>query len=245
MRAGVGATSVAVAALLGTLVVLAHSHDWLRSGIGAHAGWLARGRRFAADWARGLDTLRSWRRAAVALAYSLGAKAIEVLAIIAVQRAFGISLSLGGSLLVLASVMLATMFPVAPANLGTYEASAAFVYPCSRPHSLSKRWPLRSSSTFVSGPGHGRRWSRVGSAQAENGRERSGSVGSLSPEPLDEMRFLHCSDVHVTQDYCQSFRRPYDNWAGVEQSRCSSTPSVGARVPIGRQRRRSVRSLLT
>jgi len=58
----------------------------------------------------------------------LAMKAAEIAGIVAVQHAFGLSVSVGGTLLVFAAVVLATMLPVAPANLGTYEASAFLAY---------------------------------------------------------------------------------------------------------------------
>jgi uncharacterized membrane protein YbhN (UPF0104 family) len=39
-----------------------------------------------------------------------------------------VNVSVGGTLLVLATVILATMLPISPGNLGTYEASAFLTY---------------------------------------------------------------------------------------------------------------------
>jgi hypothetical protein len=55
-------------------------------------------------------------------------KGVELLAIAAVQQAFGVHIGAGGTLLVLAAVVLGTMLPLAPGNLGTYEASAFLAY---------------------------------------------------------------------------------------------------------------------
>ncbi len=55
-------------------------------------------------------------------------KAMELAAIVAVQHAFGVSLSFAGTVLVLAAVILGTMIPITPGNLGTYEASAFVAY---------------------------------------------------------------------------------------------------------------------
>lgn len=82
----------------------------------------------ASRWARELEAMKGWRRASRALACVLAMKAVEAVAIWAVQRAYGIELSLGGTLLVLATVVLATMLPIAPGNLGTYEASVFLAY---------------------------------------------------------------------------------------------------------------------
>src|SRR5205085_6734674 len=44
------------------------------------------------------------------------------------RSAYGVHVSFGGSLLVLATAILATMLPLSPGNLGTYEASVFLVY---------------------------------------------------------------------------------------------------------------------
>jgi uncharacterized membrane protein YbhN (UPF0104 family) len=103
MRAGVTTVSVAVGAWFIVLMV-------------------------ASRWARELDLLRSPRRSIGAWILVIAMKGAEALAIAAVQRGFGVEISLSGTLLVLAAVLLGTMIPVAPGNLGTYEASAFMAY---------------------------------------------------------------------------------------------------------------------
>jgi hypothetical protein len=103
MRAGVTTASVAVAAWFIALVI-------------------------ASRWAHELALLKSWRRAGRALACVAAMKVVELLAIVAVQHAFGVDVPLGRSLLVLAALVLATMLPVTPGNLGTYEASVFLAY---------------------------------------------------------------------------------------------------------------------
>jgi uncharacterized membrane protein YbhN (UPF0104 family) len=103
MRAGVTSVSVAVGAWFIVLMV-------------------------ASRWARELDLLRSPRRSVGAWILVIAMKGAEALAIAAVQRGFGVEISLSGTLLVLAAVLLGTMIPVAPGNLGTYEASAFVAY---------------------------------------------------------------------------------------------------------------------
>ncbi len=75
-----------------------------------------------------LEVLKSARRSLGALACVGGMKLAELIAIIAVQMAYGVHISLGGSVLVLATAVLATMLPLSPGNLGTYEASIFLVY---------------------------------------------------------------------------------------------------------------------
>jgi uncharacterized membrane protein YbhN (UPF0104 family) len=75
-----------------------------------------------------LAVLRNWRRSVRAFGCVLLMKTAEGCAIAAVQSAFGVHLGFGGTLLVLAAVILGTMLPLSPGNLGTYEASAFLTY---------------------------------------------------------------------------------------------------------------------
>lgn len=103
MRAGVTAASIGVAVWFVTLGV-------------------------ASRWRSELKLLHSVRRSLMAFGCVAAMKGAELLAIIAVQRAFGLDLAWSSSLLVLAAVLLGTMLPVAPGNLGTYEASVFLAY---------------------------------------------------------------------------------------------------------------------
>ena len=105
-RAFVGVT-IAVGALMLGLVIVANSKT---------------------RWARDLAALRDVRHALLALALVSLSKVMEGLGIVAVQHAFGLSFAAPAVLLVLAAVLLATMIPVSPGNLGAYEAAAFFVY---------------------------------------------------------------------------------------------------------------------
>ena len=75
-----------------------------------------------------LETLKSARRSAAAIACVAGMKLTELVAIVSVQAAYGAHISAGGSVLVLATVILATMLPISPGNLGAYEAGVFLVY---------------------------------------------------------------------------------------------------------------------
>ena len=55
-------------------------------------------------------------------------KGSEALAILAIQKSFGVDLPIWTIFLILASVSLVTMVPVSPGNLGVYEAAVFFVY---------------------------------------------------------------------------------------------------------------------
>lgn len=126
MRATVSIVCIGVAVLFVVLVVVAHNHQRITTS--DDRGTVARLRLFAAKWAAGLDALRSVRRSALSLGWVAAMKAVTGLAIMAVQHAFGVDVGIAGTLLVLAAMIFASMLPVAPGNLGTYEASVFFAY---------------------------------------------------------------------------------------------------------------------
>jgi uncharacterized membrane protein YbhN (UPF0104 family) len=90
--------------------------------------FMGRMRVLAAMWAERMETLRSVRQSLVALAFALGTKLAEGAGLLAVQYAFGVHLSIGSTALVLASVILGSIIPVTPGNVGTYEAGAFLAY---------------------------------------------------------------------------------------------------------------------
>jgi uncharacterized membrane protein YbhN (UPF0104 family) len=75
-----------------------------------------------------LEVLKSVSRSSSALGCVAAMKLVELIAIVAVQAAYGVHISPAGSLLVLATAILATMLPVSPGNVGTYEASVFLAY---------------------------------------------------------------------------------------------------------------------
>ncbi|HWH50091.1 MAG TPA: lysylphosphatidylglycerol synthase transmembrane domain-containing protein [Gemmatimonadaceae bacterium] len=125
---GEGVAKVAIFLLVAALVPLP---AWMRAGVTtaslAVAAWFV-ALVVASRWAHELTLLKSWRRTLRALVCVAGMKIAELIAIVAVQHAFGVDISLGHSLLVLAALVLATMLPVTPGNLGTYEASVFLAY---------------------------------------------------------------------------------------------------------------------
>ena len=76
-----------------------------------------------AVFAFSLEPLRSPLRGLPSLVLALLKKAAEVCAIVCVQRAFGVHLPIGGAVLVLAVLNLATLLPVVPGNVGVFEAA--------------------------------------------------------------------------------------------------------------------------
>jgi uncharacterized membrane protein YbhN (UPF0104 family) len=128
MRVGVAAVSIGVAALLVGMVVLAHSHQHIRPVVEGPLTYITRMRVLAATWAQRMETLRSVRQSIVALLFAIGTKVAEGAALLAVQHAFGVHLSVGSTALVLAAVILGSIIPIAPGNVGTYEAGAFVAY---------------------------------------------------------------------------------------------------------------------
>lgn len=95
---------------------------------GGSAQLFAAAGRFAAAWSKGLEHARRPRVLSAGFALALLMKAAEAMGIVAVQTSLGIELPVAATLVVLASVSLATMIPLAPANLGVYEGSAFLAY---------------------------------------------------------------------------------------------------------------------
>lgn len=113
MRRAVWVIAAAMAVLLMVLV-------WL-SRRPAAPGVLAR-------WGGHLEILRHPRRWLLGFFLSVGTKLAEAGGIWAAQHACGVELPVATLAVVLAAVNVATMIPVAPGNLGVYEAGAVAVY---------------------------------------------------------------------------------------------------------------------
>lgn len=128
MRVGIVTACTAVGGLLLAMVIAAHSHTRIRPPESGKLTLVGRGRILAANWAQRMETLRSVRQSLTALSFAIGTKVAEGAAILAVQYAFGVELSIGSTALVLAAVILGSILPVAPGNVGTYEAGAFLAY---------------------------------------------------------------------------------------------------------------------
>lgn len=75
-----------------------------------------------------LAPLRSPWRGGSALVLALLKKLAEILAIVCIQRAFGVELPVSSAVLVLAALNLSTLIPVVPGNVGVYEAVTVLAY---------------------------------------------------------------------------------------------------------------------
>ena len=125
---GEGLVKVAILLAAGLVLPLP---AWMRAALGTVS--LVVGAWFvtllvASRWARELEILRNGRRSITALACVTAMKGAELAAIACVQWAYGVDISPAGTLLVLATVILATMLPISPGNLGAYEGSVFLTY---------------------------------------------------------------------------------------------------------------------
>ena len=77
----------------------------------------------AGAFARALEPLRFPARGLPALGIAFLKKAVEVAAIVCVQRAFGLMLPISAAVIVLAVLNLATLLPIVPGNIGVFEAA--------------------------------------------------------------------------------------------------------------------------
>jgi hypothetical protein len=128
LRAGILSLVVGVAALLAVLVPLAHRWDMLKTRLLERPSRLREAIARAASWGAHLDAIRDARRVWRLVLLSLAKKSAELLGILAVQMAFGLEPSVAGGLLILAGLAVTTLLPVAPANLGVYEATVFASY---------------------------------------------------------------------------------------------------------------------
>lgn len=125
MERGLRALAAAVALLLIALLGVAwgdRTVDHLAVRLPERVGRALRG------VAGALAPLRSPWRGGSSLALALVKKLAEMLAIVCIQRAFGVTLPFSSAVLVLAALNLATLLPVVPGNVGVYEAVVVLAY---------------------------------------------------------------------------------------------------------------------
>ena len=91
-------------------------------------GWLAHPVRLCGEWTTHLEALRRPLRFAVAALLTLGRRVMETIAILCVQKATGVPVSVEAALLVIAALALATIIPGPPGNVGYYEAVVVLAY---------------------------------------------------------------------------------------------------------------------
>lgn len=117
---------IAVAALLAGLALA----SWRHADLTRASDRLlpARLRGALANFGPSLAPVRSPTLGGGALFLAFAKKLAEILAILCVQRAFGLALPIASAVLVLACLNLATLLPVTPGNVGIYEATVVLAY---------------------------------------------------------------------------------------------------------------------
>lgn len=125
VRAGVTALAVGVGVALVVLAAVAGSTTTHEAGTELRPVLLAR---LVAGARRHLDLARDPARIAAVVTIALLKKSAEVGAALAVQQALGVDLPWWSGIVVVAALGVGTLLPIAPANLGTYEATAFLAY---------------------------------------------------------------------------------------------------------------------
>jgi uncharacterized membrane protein YbhN (UPF0104 family) len=126
MTHGAYALLAGVGLLVAGVVVVAWRADHLSRLLGRSLP--PRAVRLVVAVGEALAPIRSLSRSGGALTLALAKKVAEVLAILCLQRAFGVELHASSALLILAASSLATLLPVVPGNLGVYEAAVVLAY---------------------------------------------------------------------------------------------------------------------
>jgi uncharacterized membrane protein YbhN (UPF0104 family) len=123
---------IVLVAALATLLLLGASRGMWRTGAPREPGVAgARPQRLARALEAlpaALAPLRSLRRGGGAMALALVKKAVEVCAMLCMQRAFGLDLPVGAAVLALGMLNLSTLLPIVPANVGVYEGAIVLAY---------------------------------------------------------------------------------------------------------------------
>lgn len=128
LREGLLSLSAVFAGALALLLVLAHRWEHFQQRLRSRTSRVRNAFSRAVAWGQHLEMLRDPWRAARAAALALAKKGAEVAAVVATQLAFGLDPSLSAAVLVVAALALSTLVPVAPANVGVYEATVFAVY---------------------------------------------------------------------------------------------------------------------
>jgi len=85
-------------------------------------------KKFVSQWAGHLEILRDYRVFSSGLFLALVMMVLQALGIWATQMSLGQELPFWTTILVMAALNLATIFPITPGNFGVYEATAFLIY---------------------------------------------------------------------------------------------------------------------
>jgi uncharacterized membrane protein YbhN (UPF0104 family) len=125
------AVGVAKVIVIGVAAMLLPLPDWMKrglAGLGLAVTVVFIAAIVVATRTRHFAALRDPTRFARGVAFALCVKAAEAGAIFAVQQAFALDVSVQSVIVVLAASALGSVVPIAPANIGTYEAASYGAY---------------------------------------------------------------------------------------------------------------------
>jgi len=129
MKQGIIGLVTIVFLFLCVLLYLAHRfHDYKESDPGHNRTLKEKIIHFVSRWGHQLEGLRNLRTFFYGVFLAYGMKLFEATAIWGVQKSFGVDLPVWSVLLILAALNLTTLVPLAPGNLGVYEATVFFIY---------------------------------------------------------------------------------------------------------------------
>ena len=129
MKQGILGLAVIIFLLLCLLLYFAHRFQHYKSfDPKYHTTLKKKITHFISRWGHQLEGLRSLKTFFYGTILAYGMKLGEALAIWGVQKSFGINLPIWSVLLILAALNLTTLIPLAPGNLGVYEATVFFIY---------------------------------------------------------------------------------------------------------------------
>ena len=103
-------------------------HDYKKSDSGHHRTRKEKIIHFISRWGHQLEGLRNPKIFFYGVLLAYGMKLGEASAIWGVQKSFDVDLPIWSVLLILAALNLTTLVPLAPGNLGIYEATVFFIY---------------------------------------------------------------------------------------------------------------------
>lgn len=125
----VGGLAIAVALLyLALLVTIGIARRVAVQNMADRPGMVANALRWLAGFANTLDLLLHPQRMLLPFTCAIGKKLIRALAVLCVQHALGMELPWYVPLMVVAAIDLATLVPLAPGNVGMFEAAVSIAY---------------------------------------------------------------------------------------------------------------------
>ena len=129
MKKGILGLVVILFLFLGVLLYFAYRfHDYKKSDSGHHRTPKEKIISFVSRWGHQLEGLRNLQTFFYGMILAYGMKLSEASAIWGIQKGFGVDLPIWSALLILAALNLTTLVPLAPGNLGVYEATVFFIY---------------------------------------------------------------------------------------------------------------------